>query len=239
VGISLWHAPVAAAVVAGRTHEAGRSDCTRKRSLSNAASHGGGDAVDLHHGRSPETWKRDIPPAWPRRHVRGGNLVRVRSFRRPHADRTPGHGGVPVRRRLASAAIRRLDKGDLLWWAPAGPNGNPALSLSARHRRSCSVHQRQGRQRTVAAACRRGTDRAGRGGIDRPYDGRDALRLDGREFPDEHHGKPGSRFRRFRAACLFWSDAIVRSEEHTSELQSLMRISYAVFCLKKKKQTTF
>src|SRR3546814_3237453 len=28
-----------------------------------------------------------------------------------------------------------------------------------------------------------------------------------------------------------------RSEEHTSELQSLMRISYAVFCLKKKKTT--
>src|SRR3546814_8618316 len=37
-------------------------------------------------------------------------------------------------------------------------------------------------------------------------------------------------------ACLelMASDAI-RSEEHTSELQSLMRISYAVFCLKKKK----
>src|SRR3546814_8259288 len=31
---------------------------------------------------------------------------------------------------------------------------------------------------------------------------------------------------------------IGRSEEHTSELQSLMRISYAVFCLKKKKQPT-
>src|SRR3546814_8389450 len=29
-----------------------------------------------------------------------------------------------------------------------------------------------------------------------------------------------------------------RSEEHTSEFQSLMRISYAVFCLKKKKKTT-
>src|SRR3546814_7314512 len=29
-----------------------------------------------------------------------------------------------------------------------------------------------------------------------------------------------------------------RSEEHTSELQSLMRISYAVFCLKKKKKST-
>src|SRR3546814_6772310 len=33
-------------------------------------------------------------------------------------------------------------------------------------------------------------------------------------------------------------NASTRSEEHTSELQSLMRISYAVFCLKKKKNTT-
>src|SRR3546814_7345375 len=32
--------------------------------------------------------------------------------------------------------------------------------------------------------------------------------------------------------------AAARSEEHTSELQSLMRISYAVFCLKKKKKNT-
>src|SRR3546814_6620376 len=32
--------------------------------------------------------------------------------------------------------------------------------------------------------------------------------------------------------------ALGRSEEHTSELQSLMRISYAVFCLKKKKEKT-
>src|SRR3546814_2251498 len=32
------------------------------------------------------------------------------------------------------------------------------------------------------------------------------------------------------------SAAATRSEEHTSELQSLMRISYAVFCLKKKKK---
>src|SRR3546814_8716694 len=31
---------------------------------------------------------------------------------------------------------------------------------------------------------------------------------------------------------------LIRSEEHTSELQSLMRISYAVFCLKKKKNKT-
>src|SRR3546814_9687181 len=47
-----------------------------------------------------------------------------------------------------------------------------------------------------------------------------------------------------RADCLFKLAAhqgrsriaLVRSEEHTSELQSLMRISYAVFCLKKKKE---
>src|SRR3546814_8787149 len=34
---------------------------------------------------------------------------------------------------------------------------------------------------------------------------------------------------------VWWDARLYRSEEHTSELQSLMRISYAVFCLKKKK----
>src|SRR3546814_5772460 len=38
-------------------------------------------------------------------------------------------------------------------------------------------------------------------------------------------------------AALANAKAKMRSEEHTSELQSLMRISYAVFCLKKKNQT--
>src|SRR3546814_7537297 len=40
------------------------------------------------------------------------------------------------------------------------------------------------------------------------------------------------------AASSWWipNTNSVRSEEHTSELQSLMRISYAVFCLKKKKK---
>src|SRR3546814_1250514 len=37
-------------------------------------------------------------------------------------------------------------------------------------------------------------------------------------------------------AKAIWMQLGVRSEEHTSELQSLMRISYAVFCLKKKKK---
>src|SRR3546814_3642240 len=44
----------------------------------------------------------------------------------------------------------------------------------------------------------------------------------------------------FLALCLWSGTAAAqdpRSEEHTSELQSLMRISYAVFCLKKKKPT--
>src|SRR3546814_8948535 len=39
-------------------------------------------------------------------------------------------------------------------------------------------------------------------------------------------------------AMLVLKIIVERSEEHTSELQSLMRISYAVFCLKKKKHTT-
>src|SRR3546814_4100220 len=40
----------------------------------------------------------------------------------------------------------------------------------------------------------------------------------------------------YHAAPAGWTNAVhrLRSEEHTSELQSLMRISYAVFCLKKK-----
>src|SRR3546814_5908381 len=41
-----------------------------------------------------------------------------------------------------------------------------------------------------------------------------------------------------RAAQVATAHGLGRSEEHTSELQSLMRISYAVFCLKKKKNTT-
>src|SRR3546814_1061386 len=40
------------------------------------------------------------------------------------------------------------------------------------------------------------------------------------------------------AGYILVFSTIIRSEEHTSELQSLMRISYAVFCLKKKKNIT-
>src|SRR3546814_5842445 len=59
-------------------------------------------------------------------------------------------------------------------------------------------------------------------------------------FPRRKEGRPPSTalqalrtgFDRLRANG-------VRSEEHTSELQSLMRISYAVFCLKKKNTTSY
>src|SRR3546814_7740608 len=44
-----------------------------------------------------------------------------------------------------------------------------------------------------------------------------------------------SRLRRVHPPGNTKRPALRRSEEHTSELQSLMRISYAVFCLKKKK----
>src|SRR3546814_7870477 len=43
--------------------------------------------------------------------------------------------------------------------------------------------------------------------------------------------------RRLREEGVREGHDLERSEEHTSELQSLMRISYAVFCLKKKKNT--
>src|SRR3546814_5061118 len=44
---------------------------------------------------------------------------------------------------------------------------------------------------------------------------------------------PAARQRKY-AGVPPWQNPSCRSEEHTSELQSLMRISYAVFCLKKK-----
>src|SRR3546814_5550728 len=62
--------------------------------------------------------------------------------------------------------------------------------------------------------------------------------------PDRGGGRPsgprrGADRAHAAAACRTWQARSRthrgRSEEHTSELQSLMRISYAVFCLKKKK----
>src|SRR3546814_5827404 len=51
--------------------------------------------------------------------------------------------------------------------------------------------------------------------------------------------KQPQRVRTWLGATGFKAKPGTRSEEHTSELQSLMRISYAVFCLKKKKNQTY
>src|SRR3546814_6347202 len=59
-----------------------------------------------------------------------------------------------------------------------------------------------------------------------------------RSFGLEWH-RPVPRFRNaHKRVAIGETRNEARSEEHTSELQSLMRISYAVFCLKKKKKTT-
>src|SRR3546814_1923136 len=63
-------------------------------------------------------------------------------------------------------------------------------------------------------------------GVDGDLDPLHRHRLLHRHRRSPRRAPPASRFSR------------PRSEEHTSELQSLMRISYAVFCLKKKKQQT-
>src|SRR3546814_9174258 len=55
----------------------------------------------------------------------------------------------------------------------------------------------------------------------------------GSNLGDNHRAMGAAHQRRQVAGAL----GHARSEEHTSELQSLMRISYAVFCLKKKKNT--
>src|SRR3546814_6011372 len=61
----------------------------------------------------------------------------------------------------------------------------------------------------------------------------ETMRLAGGSVPGE---RAGSRASAGRAPLI--AAVTARSEEHTSELQSLMRISYAVFCLKKKKKIT-
>src|SRR3546814_7909740 len=72
-------------------------------------------------------------------------------------------------------------------------------------------------------AARRDGSAQGHGGVRDLY----AQQPPGRARP------PASRFR-----LVSVSSGTPRSEEHTSELQSLMRISYAVFCLKKKRTQT-
>src|SRR3546814_2050370 len=71
----------------------------------------------------------------------------------------------------------------------------------------------------------------------RGVDGQIKRRGHGLSAPKRSLGAGGTSFT--AAAAVAGAGAgVTRSEEHTSELQSLMRISYAVFCLKKKKHET-
>src|SRR3546814_4408845 len=64
-----------------------------------------------------------------------------------------------------------------------------------------------------------------------------ALREGERRYRDVFHYMPIGLTQLDASKLIpLFKELQARSEEHTSELQSLMRISYAVFCLKKKKQ---
>src|SRR3546814_6771031 len=74
-------------------------------------------------------------------------------------------------------------------------------------------------------------------GPPRDFAGNDAVRTPKYSFtvgPNFAAAVPGGMFE--IGVDYSYNDGYYRSEEHTSELQSLMRISYAVFCLQKKNQ---
>src|SRR3546814_13963801 len=89
--------------------------------------------------------------------------------------------------------------------AAAGRRADPLLGIAGCHPAPCPTPRRAQRRDIAQGGLRRGGDR------------RDAARR-------RHPRRPARGVG--HGSC--------RSEEHTSELQSLMRISYAVFCLKKK-----
>src|SRR3546814_5326646 len=120
-----------------------------------------------------------------------------------------------------------------------GGQGAAGASVPPEHRRGAVAIRRRGRpDRPVAVAAASPAHAGGpqSGPVRRlhlrlPGAGRPAGRPAGHDLqPVVGHG----RRRQLRRAVL----KAGRSEEHTSELQSLMRISYAVFCLKKKKKNT-
>src|SRR3546814_3644295 len=90
---------------------------------------------------------------------------------------------------------------------------------------------RQQTQRHVRAV--RGSDTAGHQRFQRITISARVTQVDGKALASIDDGTDFLTADRARDQTLD-----VRSEEHTSELQSLMRISYAVFCLKKKKYNT-
>src|SRR3546814_4245185 len=103
---------------------------------------------------------------------------------------------------------------------PSVPRCEPRPVAAASHARTAGV---EGRHR--------------RNPVQRAGAWRNAASAHGRAYDDKPRLHPFLPRHARRAAAggdRAWPPA--RSEEHTSELQSLMRISYAVFCLKKKKK---
>src|SRR3546814_3405643 len=82
-------------------------------------------------------------------------------------------------------------------------------------------------------------DQSGSGGgaVDRGRAGRDRSRSVAGHDPTRAVAVPSAGADVRAVGHADGEQDAARSEEHTSELQSLMRISYAVFCLKKKKKT--
>src|SRR3546814_10279126 len=99
----------------------------------------------------------------------------------------------------------------------AGPHGWRAGAQHSK-RRAAGHHQDAGAGLAGSIATRQNV------GLSPHYFAQPTLSAN-RPFPDRRHTAQTSRRPEINS----------RSEEHTSELQSLMRISYAVFCLKKKK----
>src|SRR3546814_7023594 len=87
--------------------------------------------------------------------------------------------------------------------------------------------------RTGAGGCVVDRLRARHGG--RVGAGQLGIRRMGRAKGETHHLHDTRRWVSLRSTHPTATPSRYRSEEHTSDLQSLMRISYAVFCLKKKK----
>src|SRR3546814_9568670 len=116
------------------------------------------------------------------------------------------------------------------------------LRLSSYRRKAGSLNQRRRYQRRpVAASSARRSIMEGRAGncIARPQPNGNRHQCDEGEgiSRQQQPGTTGALEQPSQPGAT--SDPAIcrtRSEEHTSELQSLMRISYAVFCLKKKKQ---
>src|SRR3546814_8329833 len=98
-------------------------------------------------------------------------------------------------------------------------------------RRSRDAERRRGRA-SLPGENLQGTRPGDRGDGARLRQGTGQARADGRARSMRRH----RRDRRLRSWQKIQATRRGRSEEHTSELQSLMRISYAVFCLKKKKR---